>query len=320
VSAEPTNADPSGTATVRRRYGERLRGRWRALKAAIRDGIQSRDVFGLNDAKPRPLAAEYEAPDDLPDSLEGRDEAKVRAFMAWFDEQLSKGVLKVIGPNRNPYLRTAYEQGVRTTDRALESESEGEGVASPNESLQVGSGVGASTALAELTTRQYEKLKDVVAEVKVEVRATVELVINPDPPSPTDLAAKVNDRIDSVGIYRSNLMAETGPVEAAADGVLDASERLGIQTVQVRGEWITAGDSRVCPVCASIEGVYTIKQIRRESFSYEASAEEPDSLTGQYRLHPPAHPRCRCRVQPFAFAPGEEPVNAVKPSSGGRVG
>lgn len=124
----PGKMDPTGTVTVRRRYGQRLRGRWNALKGAIWDGIAEDDVLGLREQ--RALGSgdftarladdyqdftDYEEPEDIRDILAQTRQSKVRAFMDWLNRQLKRGVLEVIHRGENPYIRASYEAGVQLT-------------------------------------------------------------------------------------------------------------------------------------------------------------------------------------------------------------
>jgi SPP1 gp7 family putative phage head morphogenesis protein len=55
--------------------------------------------------------------------------------------------------------------------------------------------------------------------------------------------------------------------------------RWGVTGVTVTAEWQTAGDLRVCPICASREGkIYTL-----------------DEVEGMI----PVHPNCRCFITPL---------------------
>ena len=73
-------------------------------------------------------------------------------------------------------------------------------------------------------------------------------------------------------------LARTEVINAYTEGTLDSYERLGVEEVQGRAEWSTAGDDRVCPQCAGMEGaVFTIREAR--------------GLI-------PLHPNCRCAWLP----------------------
>ncbi len=54
---------------------------------------------------------------------------------------------------------------------------------------------------------------------------------------------------------RAMTIARTEIIRAHAEGQLDAMEDLGVTEVGVMVEWSTAGDDRVCPLCAPMDGV-----------------------------------------------------------------
>lgn len=148
--------DPTGTTTVRRRYGERLRGRLDALATAIRRGVAEDDVLGLSpsgtalaagsgtrsrESRAIALAEDYRDFEDFSEPvgirtvLEDRDESKTEAFMKWLDAQIEAGILEVIHRGENPYIRTAYEKGVQSTIQAFATEGIEPGTETGGEAL-----------------------------------------------------------------------------------------------------------------------------------------------------------------------------------------
>jgi SPP1 gp7 family putative phage head morphogenesis protein len=96
--------------------------------------------------------------------------------------------------------------------------------------------------------------------------------------NPREAASRLNDRVDAVGITRAQTLAQTEIIHAHAEGTLDRYESEDFTEVEVQAEHLTAGDSQVCPECASLEGTtYTIQEAR-----------------GMI----PVHPRCRCSFSP----------------------
>jgi len=74
------------------------------------------------------------------------------------------------------------------------------------------------------------------------------------------------------------------------------ASRANMFRVNAEGELVftTAGDDRVCPVCAALAG---------EVVKIESIRDSPD-------LQPPIHPRCRCRLVPTTMQVGGEEVTA----------
>lgn len=112
--------------------------------------------------------------------------------------------------------------------------------------------------------------------------------------SPKTIAKKINNTIkklgkdlgmkDTLGRYisaevRADMMARTEIIRAHAEAQLQEFKDWGLQGVSVKAEFITAGDARVCSICAKHEKqVFTIAEAR--------------GLI-------PLHPRCRCIWLPF---------------------
>ena len=71
--------------------------------------------------------------------------------------------------------------------------------------------------------------------------------------NPREVARAMDDDLD-LGQARAELVARTEFIRAHAEGQLDAFDALGVAEIGVEVEWSTAGDDRVCPECASMEG------------------------------------------------------------------
>jgi SPP1 gp7 family putative phage head morphogenesis protein len=116
--------------------------------------------------------------------------------------------------------------------------------------------------------------------------------------NPRKMARRMNDEINDISQTRLKTLARTEVINSHSTASLDRYDRPG-QTLVVHGEWTTAGDQRVCPICQTLEGrVFTIKEVREGTFDFEAGEDIADSLTGTYRLKPPAHPNGRCTILP----------------------
>jgi hypothetical protein len=74
-------------------------------------------------------------------------------------------------------------------------------------------------------------------------------------------AERIQDRINKIGITRSNALVQVAVIKAHAEGVLDALQRLGIEEVGVDVEWTTTNNP--CSLCEPLRGVIlTIEQAR----------------------------------------------------------
>jgi len=91
---------------------------------------------------------------------------------------------------------------------------------------------------------------------------------------PRDVARELNRSVDGIGKVRARTIARTETIRAHAEGQLDALKNLGVEEVGVMVEWSTAGDDRVCPLCADMEAVVL--------------------KIDEARMLIPRHPNCRC--------------------------
>lgn len=309
--------DPTNTTTVRRRLEERLRGRWAAINTEIRDGVRERDVLGLgerqiemaeyDDFKP------YESPTEIRRILEGRNEQKTAAFVGWLEEQIDAGVLEVIHRDENPYIRTAYKQGVQSsltdftesavpqtgTGDAAQIEIDAETVQGGFNLRNLGNYGVHEDRLQQLFTRSYEDLvtvaDDAVEAVREEMTRGFAEGVNP-----RAMARNITDRVDSIGKHQATVLARTETINAHSEGIVTTLEDSNVRAgVTVRSEWLDTDDDRTCPICNSLGGrVYETNEVRTATFEYEASEDEPPSLSGTYPVMPPAHPQCRCTLVP----------------------
>jgi SPP1 gp7 family putative phage head morphogenesis protein len=76
------------------------------------------------------------------------------------------------------------------------------------------------------------------------------------------------------------MLARTEIISAHAEASLNSYEEAGLEGVNVKAEVLTAGDDRVCEICADLEdgGPYSMDEAR--------------GLI-------PAHPNCRCVLTPI---------------------
>lgn len=317
-----SSSDPTATKTLRANYAAEMYRRFRALKGAVRTAIIDHDVFGIaggaNPSGPGTksptvqagdrLAAQQNEPDinitpprpgayDFPS-----DQAKVDEFMSWVDEQVDRGILErstferravsAAEPWQNLYLRDAYRKGVQHADAALV----GEGVIAETETLSaVFRAPQHADAAGMLFTRAFRELEGVTSAMGQDMsRELADGLLQGE--NPRKIARRLNDRVDNVGLHRGRLIARTETIRAHNEAALnrydDVQERIdGVTTL---AEHLTAGDRRVCPICAGLAGsTYTVEQARGRI---------------------PVHPRCRCTWVPVRS--GQAPAAAGTGPSG----
>lgn len=305
LHAQERSGDPTRTKTVRRTYGQRLRGAFARINTAIREGIVENDVLGLSDAGLQAdvgLTAEVDLPPDLSTFDEGE---RIRRFEDWLDEAMDSEVLDVIDRDGNRFIEHAYERALKDADVNLERA----GIA-VNDAPAVEAALQVPVherKLQALFARNYAELDGITDEVARQV--TRELADGMgEGVNPREMARRITDRVDKIGKTRATTLARTEVINAYSEATLTRFEELDVEEVVIRAEISTAGDGRVCPVCQALEGqtqedTLTIEGVREETFRFDPDDSEiVDSLRGQYRKKPPIHPQCRCVILPVGSA------------------
>ena len=213
------------------------------------------------------------------------DERKIEAFMEWLDEQVDRGILESHLARRevtaasqwqNVYLRSAYEKGVTHADAALVDAN----VIPPTQTVDAVFRVPQhADAAGMIYTRAYRELDGVTSAMGQQISRTLAEGISQGQ-NPRRMATAINDRVDKVGLHRARLIARTETIRAHNESSLNryADVRDRIEGVTALVEFTTAGDGRVCPECASLDGMVV----------------EVDSGRGEI----PVHPNCRCAWLP----------------------
>ncbi len=136
-----------------------------------------------------------------------------------------------------------------------------------------------------LSSRSFTDLRNVTDDMSARMsRTLMDGLARGDNPR-----SLIDDLVEDLDVseIRAEAIARTEIVRAHAEGQLDAMERMGVEEVGVAVEWSTAGDLRVCPMCATLEGIVL-------------TVEEAHGLI-------PAHPNCRCAFLPANV--GEDETN-----------
>jgi len=117
--------------------------------------------------------------------------------------------------------------------------------------------------------------------------------------NPREMARTLTDEVRSMQRTRAEVLARTEIINSYATATLDRYERAGIDGATVSGEFATAEDARVCPICEAIAGSeFALDAMRSDTFEFQPSDSEPDYLAGEYPVRPPVHPVCRCAILP----------------------
>lgn len=293
----PIKADPTRTATLRRQFAQALRQRFRQLALAVRKLMIEEDAFGLRPASHDPFTTNTRW-------RFATTPEKVKAFQSWLKQQfqdlhltddelwkkfVTDGFRRGAGRafedvrvarlrRERPELFTPEAQG------ALRDFYRG----NKEEFLRAAFGRPETREKVELLAgRVFTDLKGITEPMAARIsrELTDGLVRGANP---REIAKDLEDAI-GVGSQRAEMIARTEIVRAHAAGQLRAMEDMGIEEVGVAVEWSTAGDDRVCEVCAELEGV-VLKLAEAEGLL-------------------PRHPNCRCALVPANV--GEASVDQI---------
>lgn len=293
-------ADPTGTLRLRRRYEAAMISRFRRLRALVRRAILIEDVFGLREPRrlPRPIAglddlrvgdARMDSPGRGAFSGFTHSEEKAREFMLWLRRQSRLGILDIRegtpverslqGNWQKIYIDSAYRQGLR--DAEIEKKQALPDAATENIQTAFLRPVHADR-VGRIYTRNLEDLNNITEAMSSQIREVLaEGVL--DSRNPNQIARKVVERVDKIGITRARTLARTEIVAAHAEATLASFEEAGIHGVSNQAEFMTSEDDRVCQICASMSGdVYTLEDAKGVI---------------------PVHPNCRCRWLPVIVPP-----------------
>lgn len=288
--------DPTQTTVLReRQFRPALTKRFIQLKGAIRKTVGYHfDALELTAEKPSPKEQfEFE-----------RGQWLVEEFMSWLRENIEKGVLVSMAnasvQKGNHYTATFVKAAARkgwvdASKRLLKAGVNlGDGSLEPSFDLPV-----EREQLKRLYTRVYEKLRDVTTDMAQAIREELTEGLA-EGVNPREMANRLNDRVEKIGIHRAELIARTEIIHSYNEFALTRYERVGVQKVGVEVEFLATNDTRTCPICKSLDNrEFDLRDARNGTFSYESKSDEPDSLSGEYPILPPVHPNCRCAVAPI---------------------
>lgn len=288
------SSDPTQTRDLREAFVAEIGRRFTRLRGLIRRTLgYEHDAFGLStNVEPTEV---YDYP---------TDQGKIRAFMEDFRRWLLEVVTEPVGlgPTRQgrhwtaQYIRAAYGRGwQQATGRLMQ---EGISVTAEGGIESVLQLPVAERQLRQLYARTFENVRDISSDTESTVRR--ELVTGlAEGVNPREMARRITKEVRDIENKRAKTLARSEVINSHSTATLDRYEQAGVGTVE-HGEWATAGDDRVCPICEALEGrEFTIGEFRTGTFEFDAKGEDvPDYLAGTYRLKPPAHPNGRCSIYP----------------------
>ncbi len=294
------NFDPTHTTVLRNMYSMDMKRRFGELISAIKKGVAINDCFGLKNISTYQITIPNSGEFNFP-----RSQDKITAFMEWLQRQVDSGILTVremhqIGSAiegiwQNFYLYESYKRGI------LRARMEMSGIGMHIPSIDESGGINAVMSLpfhidrlGLIFTRAYSELKGITDSMDMIIsRILAQGIADGDGPVllAKKLVAAINGEglgdlglTDSLGRYispinRATILARTEIIRAHHLATIQEYRNWGVLNIKVKAEWKTAGDSRVCESCKSLEGkVYTL-----------------DEIEGMI----PRHPQCRCIALPY---------------------
>lgn len=280
LRVNPLRADPTRTTSLRRRFVARVKQRFTWLTRQVWDFVVTKNALDLPEKPPR--KAHNRLADN--DFIFYSDPQKLEAFNDWFKRQVENGVFIV--PEGTPmdrpwvaeYVESAYKRGLLNayfaahTDQFPSMEAFMAAFAAPESMAKI----------RLLATRVFEELRGITSAMSTELsRILTQGLI--DGQDMLTIAREMTRKIQGMTLQRALVMARTEIIRAHAEGQLDAFRKLGVEKLDIKAEYSTAGDDRVCPICEELEGrVYTL-----------------DEASGVI----PQHPNCRCAWIPHVVVP-----------------
>ena len=292
--------DPTNTTVLRKKYSQQYTKRFAALKGLINETVVKNDALALKKrggggyvgqarggqqrANLPSLTTQAKRTKAAKKFQFTTDAGKVDAFMQWLNLAINSEVLEIVAfdggrvSDRNDwqgsYIRDAYIRGVVKADTI--AKRAGFDIPDPTQStvlnLVFNNPIHADT-LKLLTTRQFELLQNITSTMSTQIGQILAAGIAQGVTN-KEIAKRINDRVNKIGITRAKLIARTEIINAYAESTLNRYSDYGFAGVTALVEFATADDDRVCEKCEKLDDKnYTIKQARGVI---------------------PVHPNCRC--------------------------
>lgn len=303
--------DPTRTTGLRKRYVADMGRRFRGLKKLIRTTLVDYDALRIDTAG-SVLTIFQEIPRRTPRPAVPRQDFefttsadKVDAFMEWMDDAVDRDVLEVWEREgrrvtahsrwQNVYVRSAYVSGINAAEANLKRAGLDIGAQRIEMTLR---GHIHADALGLLYTRNFEELKGITEAMSQRISRELAQGLA-EGKGRKEVARRINNAVDKIGVNRSRVLARTEMVRAHAEATLNRYEDWGIPGVMGLTEFATAGDERVCDKCEYIEG---------EDFGWGRGVFPIDEARGII----PVHPQCRCTWLPVIDLTEPPPLLIVR--------
>jgi hypothetical protein len=309
--------DPTGTMPLQRKFNTAFQIQWRVVKRAVRTMLVDRDLLSLkSNGLLQPVQPAMTA-----------GGSKVLAFQRWFDQLLGTAISGGNGATARPFLQSAYSAGVEYAQQAIPRTVMATGVLNHR--------------LDTLQTLAYVELQGICEAVSQQaVRAVANGLLHAQ--SAAQIARAVGERIDAIGVVRTQATVSFMTVKSFNEAVLDTYEAAKVTKVAIVPEAVpvkvttdakraririnpnTGPGSRISRTVTPSRS--TVARIAKAALAVERLGKvnvrtagddnvcpicEDIADNGPYTINKarsliPAHPRCRCTFVPVGdrrFAP-----------------
>lgn len=295
--------DPTHTTGTRKRFLREVKRRFSKVKSHIREAVIKDDILQIK-APTHSLKTLAHEDFELPTRPYQftRTADKIEYFMEWLENEMQRELLGTRGESfrrrgtrplgtqsawSDKYVRSGYQKGIADGRARLRAV----GFHAPTfEHIPGGlSGVFNQPFHADrvglIYTRTFEELKTVTEAVKGDLRRQLmatqisEVLAGGvvQGISPREIANRLTERVDKIGVVRASTIARTEVIAAHHAANIQEFKQAGIEGVEIVAEWATAGFN-VCPLCEPLEGrIFKIEDIEHLI---------------------PRHPNCRCTAIP----------------------
>lgn len=316
LSANATvSGDPTNTRQLRQAFMSELRRRLRRIRGLVRTTVgYENDALQLKQDADAGFTVNAEAEDAFEFTT---DSGRVRAFYRWLKQALREDVLEPAGDLEvqrgehwtADFIERAYLAGWNQATGLLFQR--GVSVVNDPDERILDAPI-AESQLRQLYTRTFENLKDITESAANTLRRELTEGLAKGE-NPRKIARRLTNELESITRTRADVLARTEIINSHSTATLDRYQNAGVEVVS-HGEWNTADDDRVCPICEALEGrEFTIDEMRNATF-------ELPGVSFTIRLRPPAHPNGRCVITPVIGAePPETPLQERLPDETGEA-
>lgn len=287
----PDQLDPAGITLLWGRAFRKFNSIFRRLNARLWNLIVTYDCFGLSGRKVS------HRPQGYPDWSQLSDDQKAETFYRWLQAQIGDLFYKDKGRWFLAFIDAAWEKGAEFARDQLSSTPDLEANVEYPDVLGFILGSGTPESFQELVDEDYSEgdftdykgsrnsirttALRLYQGMTADLADTIYQILRDGLATglhPYQVARQIRDAT-AMSLRRAKVIARTEMMRAHHNASIDIYEAARVEGVKVKAEWLTAGDERVCPICASLEGkVFTLEEVRPMI---------------------PVHPSCRCVAVPF---------------------